>query len=632
MKHHSSFRFPRVNSTAVYAVIKSLLGLFLITAGQMRVVGQENGASDDRLMILPVQIDMSELQSVTTLFADKPQAHFHPVPDMARLEDAKNLVLEPLAADAIAFQDLAIESTDLIGAWGAGTQVDYTPADADLAVSGSYVVEVTNRQFHIYQKSSMTLLITNTFSSLFGLPGVSMFDPKVIYDPWRSRWIMLSLSRIGLESYYHIAVSLTSNPTGSWWLYNVPAHIDASTVTSNWADYPGIGFSSPGTGNGVIVITSNQFAQNDQFQYAKLRILYTSQLYSGTGLNWYDFWAFSDEDGSPVFTWKPAQQWWSTTNSDVYLVNSKNSGGDVVTLWHVNTPLSVTPSLVRQATLPVADYVPPSNCPINTNDWLSTGDCRTQDVVFLNNRLYVAYTIGYDWGVGNNAAVKYCRINVNSNAVERQLIFGASGLWYMYPKVCPEYQPPFSGEYAGISFLRAGPQNHFLEHRVVFDDQSGNLSSVQVVGGTGSLGPGVQSCGDYSGIVPDPSQDGTWWSAGMMSATGWWGSGIGHFSGTPTMSIQPRDVAKREPLTLLPNFPNPFNPSTEIRFTILQDSRVRLSICNTLGQTVETIADTRFFAGTHSVRWNASRYASGMYLYIVEVEGYSKAGKVLLLK
>lgn len=84
---------------------------------------------------------------------------------------------------------------------------------------------------------------------------------------------------------------------------------------------------------------------------------------------------------------------------------------------------------------------------------------------------------------------------------------------------------------------------------------------------------------------------------------------------------------------LAQNFPNPFNPSTTINFTLPVTSEVRLSIYNTLGQRVATILNNqRFTSGTHAVNFDASRLASGVYIYRLEANNFKADRKMVLVK
>lgn len=64
------------------------------------------------------------------------------------------------------------------------------------------------------------------------------------------------------------------------------------------------------------------------------------------------------------------------------------------------------------------------------------------------------------------------------------------------------------------------------------------------------------------------------------------------------------------------NFPNPFNPSTTISYQLPADSKVSLKIYDLLGREVATLLDNQTKpAGYYEQQWNASHYASGMYIY-----------------
>jgi hypothetical protein len=80
------------------------------------------------------------------------------------------------------------------------------------------------------------------------------------------------------------------------------------------------------------------------------------------------------------------------------------------------------------------------------------------------------------------------------------------------------------------------------------------------------------------------------------------------------------------------NFPNPFNPSTELHFALPAGMDVKLDVYNILGQHVKTLADGYYEAGRHSVTWDASSEASGVYFYRLVTQEAVRTGKMLLLK
>ncbi len=88
---------------------------------------------------------------------------------------------------------------------------------------------------------------------------------------------------------------------------------------------------------------------------------------------------------------------------------------------------------------------------------------------------------------------------------------------------------------------------------------------------------------------------------------------------------------------LLGNYPNPFNPSTEIVFSLPAASDVKLEVFNLLGQKVRTLVDGRMGAGAHTVSWDSRgssgcTLASGIYLYRIQIGEFTQTRKMMLVK
>ncbi len=83
---------------------------------------------------------------------------------------------------------------------------------------------------------------------------------------------------------------------------------------------------------------------------------------------------------------------------------------------------------------------------------------------------------------------------------------------------------------------------------------------------------------------------------------------------------------------LLPNRPNPFNPSTEIRFVLDRQGVVRLDVFNLGGELIETLAEGRYGAGEHSVAWHAEEAPSGIYFCRLRSAGGEQVRKMTLLR
>jgi hypothetical protein len=110
-------------------------------------------------------------------------------------------------------------------------------------------------------------------------------------------------------------------------------------------------------------------------------------------------------------------------------------------------------------------------------------------------------------------------------------------------------------------------------------------------------------------------------------------SDIDHRVIYPQIGSSAKGVELPAVFALSQNYPNPFNPVTEIGFSLPTASKVRLGVYNIPGQKVTTLSDTEQFpAGSHSVTWDASSVATGVYLYRLEAGSFVETKKMLLLK
>jgi hypothetical protein len=83
---------------------------------------------------------------------------------------------------------------------------------------------------------------------------------------------------------------------------------------------------------------------------------------------------------------------------------------------------------------------------------------------------------------------------------------------------------------------------------------------------------------------------------------------------------------------LLQNHPNPFNPSTHIRFALPEESHVKLEIYNTLGERIATLVDEPRPTGYYTEQFDAAGLASGLYFYRLAAGDFVETKKLILLK
>jgi hypothetical protein len=97
-------------------------------------------------------------------------------------------------------------------------------------------------------------------------------------------------------------------------------------------------------------------------------------------------------------------------------------------------------------------------------------------------------------------------------------------------------------------------------------------------------------------------------------------------TGTPRPTPLPAEYA------FLPAYPNPFNASTNLRFTLPHSARVEMIAYDLLGREAAVIADGQFLAGSHEVSWQCGGCASGVYVVVMRTEAFRASQKRLLMR
>lgn len=140
----------------------------------------------------------------------------------------------------------------------------------------------------------------------------------------------------------------------------------------------------------------------------------------------------------------------------------------------------------------------------------------------------------------------------------------------------------------------------------------------------------VGRIGDYPSAV--------WDSSGFnftITGSGAGGLGTGEWDNTGE-AFNPGGAHSRAPLQpegiAVWNSPNPFNPTTAIRYQLPAEGHVQLRVFNVSGRLVTTLVDGWREAGTHEVMFDGSRLASGVYIYRITAGSWSSSEKMILLK
>lgn len=107
-----------------------------------------------------------------------------------------------------------------------------------------------------------------------------------------------------------------------------------------------------------------------------------------------------------------------------------------------------------------------------------------------------------------------------------------------------------------------------------------------------------------------------------------WGFGT---SASPIVAVEDKRLLPAK-MYLAQNFPNPFNPSTTIRYNLSRSGFVTLTVYNVLGQRVTSLIEAYHDPGNYEIEWDAHGLSSGLYFYRLQVGGYTQSRRMMLVK
>jgi hypothetical protein len=128
----------------------------------------------------------------------------------------------------------------------------------------------------------------------------------------------------------------------------------------------------------------------------------------------------------------------------------------------------------------------------------------------------------------------------------------------------------------------------------------------------------------WTGIYTGPENPHDLYFCGDCTETGFFAPG------TTQATVRINDTPPR--FNLEQNYPDPFNPSTTIRYELPKASQVNLSVYDILGREVSVLVNEKKDAGIYEVRYEGSKLASGVYFYRLQAGDYVASKKMLVLK
>ena len=440
--------------------------------------------------------------------------------------EGSNFILDPNYGKLTSADDSVI----IFESFEGFRQSNSIPPDAYLAVGPEHIIFTVNSSFKITDKQGNELKSIGA-SQWYGtvLPGASPFDPKVLYDHYAKRWVMvwLDVNTTASKSHFLISVSDDDNPLGVWYNWAIPSNVNGSTPSGNWGDYQGVGFDDK-----AIYITSNQFSFASSFMYPKIRIIMKDQLYGNAAgpVSFTDIWNIK-YPGTNVnaFGLRPTRM---RTSADQYYLVS-HSPYNVGTNFGIYTlSLGGAEPRLDGRLITVTGYSDPPDM-----DQLGGGTPRIDgggfglrnEPVYKNGKLYIVHAVR----VTNNGAfsgVRYLEIDAAGNTVLADFVMGAPQYYHSYPAISVDgmnnaiitYSRSSKTGYAGAYFtiVPAGSQSPTGS----FEMQPGKGNYVVTYGGARNR------WGDYNGAWVDPVDTNSVWlySEYVYQTNTWgtWASGV----------------------------------------------------------------------------------------------------------
>ncbi|MCG6551660.1 MAG: hypothetical protein L7F77_04985, partial [Candidatus Magnetominusculus sp. LBB02] len=504
----------------------------VITTEQMKKNEALLPAQSTKKRVIPFKRRKPDNNSSTA-----PRSSLLPAP---RMPSQSSVVKAPTLLTSFAGMDLL------------GNTSQAVPPDTMGAAGPTYLMSIVNGGVAYYNKATGAVSghITDTtfWSSLGGGPGQpadGVFDPKVFYDQYLGRFIVVELAQgsASYNSYILVGISNSSDPTGSWTLHAIRADLDnGTTPTTYWADFPQVGMDANN-----LYVNVNMFDGGGSFHYIKMYSIPKTQLQStASTITYTEFKNNNNVD----FTVQPCVTFGS--GQQIYFVGEDYTGGGN----HTDSPQSEaasSPSYLKLFTItnnawtplgdilvnsyPVVDSLPGAP-QLGMSQTIATNDTRMLNAVCRGGYLWATHT------VSNAAAAKTEVAWYQIDPSKASLTLASAGapvqegrvsdtnMFYYFPSIAVNA----SGD-AAIGFSGSSSTTYaggYYTARLSADSAGTTQTVAQLVAGAAPYYVTWSTdnrWGDYSATCVDPNDDTTFWTIQEYAkGSANWGTYWGSFS------------------------------------------------------------------------------------------------------
>jgi hypothetical protein len=384
-------------------------------------------------------------------------------------------------------------------------------------VGPNHVMTALNSQVRIQNRNG-TALSTVSLNSFWAPLGGSpdAFDPHVIYDPYNNRWIIAAAANgppSANPSAILVGVSQTSDPTGSWFLYQAAA----DTAAVKWADYPTLGFNT-----NWIIVSANMFPiSGSGSTTVNLFVFSKTNLYAhGSGVHR----VMSDNSGV-TFTLVPSVTLDNKLTTEYLIEDYDYSSGISAGKLRISTITGPVGAEVLNVGIAVTattnrwgSYFGPGNFlpQKGSTTGIDAGDSRILSNVYRNGSLWASHTAFLPAGGSpHRTAAQWWQIAPAGTVQQFGRIQDTGGTnFYAYPTIAVNSRNDTLLGYSRFATNQFASCNYSLRYAtdaantfrgdVVY--KAGKASYVSLDSG------GANRWGDYSSTVVDPVNDLTMWT------------------------------------------------------------------------------------------------------------------------
>lgn len=513
------------------------------------------------------------------------------------------------------------------------------PADNNIAISNSgKIVSVDNSSIaYFYENGDSIVQFGLPWNDFYGVSDtLSVFDPKVLYDSYYDRFVLVSLLKDRDYVDSRVLLSFSQDTPGidsvSWFHYQI--HCDSVYTHPHeenyWFDYPNIAVNKD-----ELFISLNVFDYDGSSHTGKEAIIFQIQKLEGTigvpNLVMKEWKDVEDAQGYNAYSIVPlmeASQLSSYEDTMYFVSNYGNSTSATYHWFELFGDVNLSSaSLDSYSTFTSQTYSVPSYASQmggNGTDRIDFGDARIQNGYYQNGKLhFVHHRSDNGWG-----EILYGRITMATNTFNHNTWGGdGTNMNYMYPSIAHFGSTP-TEENAMITFARTG-SSIYNEICVVNYENGWSSQTTIVKSGLGVLDivqdiispwDSLERIGDYTDIQRKYN-DNTCWLIGSYP----FGSSPNHFGYSNWTNSWVAEVGNKgvslEELSNLYNFTIFPNPTKEGKLSIngLTDQIKKISIMDALGRQIPFSKQE----SENEVKLNFAIENSGMIIVLIDLQNGS---------